>query len=178
LRKLIASLVAAIYSVMLTASPVLAQTTGVTASVTVETICDVDASPGSITFDGGGLGGTVPPGTNSGSDLPNHADDDETVTLANNGNADTTSLTVEGIDWAGANPPNAMNVGRTEYDPDGLQSFSGTALVLNPGATIYGGVLADNDSNDLLFRVLIPADQPADTYDQTITFTFGCDQLI
>ena len=173
MRKIIAAIVATVYSLMLTVAPVLAQTSGVTGTVTVATVCGVDSSSGSITFDGTGPGNSVNPGSDSFEDV-----DDELLTLTNTGNADTTSFTIEGTGWTEFNnPSNTMLVGATSYDPDGLQSFSGTALALTPGATIYGGVLADNDSNDMLFRVTISdSDQPADTYNQDITFTFGCDQ--
>lgn len=161
MRKLIAGIVAAVYSVMLTASPVLAPDTGVTATLTVEAVCEFSVTPTPINF--GSTDGT----SNEQTLGP------QTVTASNDGNTDITSLDVYGIDWEGTNPLNTMDVTQTDYD----DSSGFTDLTLSTGTSVFGGSLADDASNTVDFQVTVPADQPADDYDQTITFTFGCDQL-
>ena len=167
MKKILAGIVAAVYSVMLVAAPVLAQTAGVDATVTVAAVCEFSVDPTAINFgstDGTSNEQTLGPGT---------------VTASNDGNTDITSLTVEGTNWSG---PAALGVGATSFEDDGEDPGAGfpfnEALALSPGTVIYGSPpLADEASDTVDFKVTIPADQPAGDYSQTITFTFGCDSI-
>ena len=167
MKKILAGIVAAVYSVMLAAGPALAQT-DVLATVRIETVCVLDVTPDPLDF------GTIVPTTSLDSAI-------QTATLENTGNADIDSLQVSGDDWDVGGSPPTMPVGQTEYDDDGTLPFGvssiGTPLTSSP-TTVLGGFLGDGLTDDILYRVSIPNDQqPAENYDQTITYTFGCDQL-
>lgn len=168
MKKLLAIFVAAFELLAVLLPTVTAPTEGVTATVTVSAVCDVSPDTSSIDF------GTLPP--DGSTSLP------ETVTLTNAGNTDTTSLDVYGVDWSGAGG-NSMDVDQTGFededadsDDESLLLTPGTALdILNSvGDTVQSGILEDGDSAPVDFRVTVPVDQPADAYDQTITFAFEC----
>lgn len=152
MKKILASLFAVICTVMLAVIPALALDEQVTASVEVEGVCTLEATPTSLDF------GTLLPETTSASP--------ETVTLTNTGNTGITSLEVSGTNWGAGFP-----VGQTDYDDD-----SGYTDLTSGGTDVFGGSLADDGSDNVDFKVTIPPDQPADNYQQTITFTFGCNQ--
>jgi len=124
----------------------------VPASVSVPKSCGIAVTAGSpIAF------GSVSTGTES---------TNQTVSIKNKGSAPSTSFTVYGTAWTGGT---GMSVGQTSvYDT------AWNALTASPGSTIFGGVINNGETKNILFKVAIPDGQAQATYSQTITFTAGC----
>lgn len=152
MRKIISALVAAIFGLMLTAAPILAQTP-ITATVTVSTVCELNVNINPIGF--GDLAQTQSSGIKT-----------KDVTLTTNTPA---TVSISGDTWTG--PHSTMPVSQTKYD---LNLTSGDPTTpLGSGATLFGPVTT-NTGGTVSLQVTIPAVQRADTYTQHITFTLSC----
>jgi len=98
------------------------------------------------------------------------------TTLTNEGNININSLTLAGTDWLKVGGGASMYVGQTrwttsstlqDYDADMTNvTYSDVSLGITP--------FAPSATQDVFFKVRIPADQSAGNYEQTITFTFDC----
>lgn len=170
IRKVIATLVAAVCALMLTAIPLFADgTTGVPATVTVEGLCQFTANTTAIDFD------TVPPGQKSKVET-------RWVNLTTN-NALGGSVNISGTNWCTGdfnpdgtctNPPTPyMPVGQTKYDKNTAVDPT-TALLLSPGTYLINSSVPIMEWDDISYQVTIPPLQAADTYSQTITYDFSC----
>jgi hypothetical protein len=102
-------------------------------------------------------------------------------TVTNNGNTPTTSLEISGQNWIGSTSPWAtpvpgingdawMPVGQTYWTLAGGQSWNVlTGIDASTGATVGAG-----SSTPVYFALVVPAQQPTDSYMQQITYTAGC----
>jgi hypothetical protein len=98
---------------------------------------------------------------------------EDTTLVTNTGNVPVTP-TISGANWVGSTYPgngNAwMDVGRTAWtvtDWGSIVSLSGTPASI-------GALTNTGDHTTVYYALNVPAQQPTDTYQQTITFTAGC----
>jgi len=162
MKKMFAAIVTAIYGLMLTAAPILAadgQITGssnVDASVKVLGMCSLNVNTVDIDF-GDLLEGATSSSVARSADLTTNT---------------PTTVTIFGTNWIGLTPSNNFGVGQTEY---GLDVAPHIDLDLNPGTTLFSSQV--DAPHNVNFQVTIPPHpQPADTYSQTVTIGFSCDQ--
>lgn len=157
MRKIIATLLAAVYGMILVVTPLLAYTgpTDVTASVTVTEVCGLTIDNSAISF-----GTNVMPNTQN-----NSADKTVTATTDPEQNVNI-DVTIGGTDWSG---PGSMGVGQTKYSQDGGVSWN----TLTGSAPLFS--ISTSHSKTSTFVLDIPNNQPAGSYTQTITYGFSCD---
>lgn len=122
----------------------------------VPATCGVSAT-GPIAF------GPLTPGATVGGDLSRIS------TVTNNGNVPTTEFWIGGTGWMGVTNSNSntMPVGATSWSVGSgwntMTSNTLTSANINPGSPLT-----------TYFELAVPLNQPADNYQQTITFTSGC----
>ena len=134
------------------------ESTDITAGVVVPATCVLSLNSSTINF------GSVSSNTDTGAA-------NEIVEVSNNGNAITTSVTINGTQWIDAGANN-FAVGQTEWFVSGFTYGSGTAL--SGTATSIGSNIAASGSQNLYFGVEVPSAQVAATYEQNITIIMNC----
>jgi hypothetical protein len=92
---------------------------------------------------------------------------EQNITLTNNGNSQTTSLTVKGADWTPAD--SHMTVGQTSWKLSG-----GTYTALTTSDVSLGQQVGISSPLPVYFKLTVPAQTPANSYNQQITFTASC----
>jgi len=99
-----------------------------------------------------------------GSVDPGEISSEQTITVTNTGDTQTTSLTIKGTDW---NP--YMPVGQTSWKLSGE-----TYAQLTTSEVSLGQQVGPSSPLDVYFQLTVPAQTPANSYTQTITFTSSC----
>lgn len=160
MNKIIAAIVTAICGLMLTVTPVLASTTttipkDIEATVTVIAVCDLTVNTDPINF------GTLLQGGASGAV-------GRSLTLDAN---TPTDVRIFGTTWTGSDPAHTFSVGQTTY---GLDGSPDTPLKLSTGDLLFPSEV--DASHTVNFELAVPNPQAADTYGQTITLSFSCNQ--
>ena len=130
----------------------------ITATVTVPSVCTVSLNTSTISFS------SVSPGTDTGST-------NQVVNVTNSGNAQATNVTIKGTAWSDGGS-NTMPVGQTEWGTSGFAYGSGTALTTSDAVVTNN--LGAGSSVLIYFGVGVPSGQAAATYTQTITVTMNC----
>ena len=126
-------------------------------TITVSGSCSIDVDTSAIGF------GAVAPGSTSSPDVT------KTVSLSTN---DAPSdVDISGTIWTGSS--HTMSVGATEYELDTVVGFS--SLDTTP-ALLFSS--STSTSHDVALHVVVPANQGADVYSQTLTFQVSCNQQV
>lgn len=97
--------------------------------------------------------------------------EDKTVTLNNNGNSPTTSLTMIGTKWTYLTYE--MPIGQTHWNLLSGQNYDSMTPLTNPGESL-GEQASPSNPLPVYFKLKIPEGQSMGTYIQTITFTGSC----
>jgi len=103
---------------------------------------------------------------------------DQTIVLHNSGNMAITDIRISGTDW---DVSSSFTAAATHYSRSASQDYD-TAMRPIPTTPSDESIgeptppfgLAVGDSQNIYFKLGIPAGQAANTYSQTITFTAGC----
>jgi len=145
--------------------------------ITSTAIADNGGGPSDLGLDTqvGGVCGLVltPTSVHFGLLQQDQTSGDQTTIVKNDGTAPTTSLEIQGADWSPASTPVTFPVSTTHYDESGSDYGSMTSLLTTPNP-IHGGVLGNQASFTLHFKLSIPHGVTAAAYTQTITITSGC----
>lgn len=123
------------------------------ATITVSNSCSIGVDTTAIVF------GSVAPGSTSSPD--------KTKTVSLTTNDAPSNVDISGTIWTGST--HTMSVGATEYKLDTAIGFS--ALDTTPALLFSSSV---GISHDVALHVVVPADQGADAYSQTLTFSVSC----
>jgi len=116
-----------------------------------------------------------PTGISFGSLLQDETSVDQVANVKNDGTETTNDLTIAGTDWTPASTPVAFLVDTTHYAESNIDYDSMTTHLSTTATTIHGGILSNQDSFDMHFKLKIPHGVTAASYTQTITFTSSCD---
>lgn len=115
-----------------------------------------------------------PTGIIFGSLLQDETSGDHVVNVLNDGTTPTTNLQIKGDDWTPASTPVSFLVDTTHYaESDDL--YNSMTPLSTTDTQIHGGVLSNQISFDMHFKLKIPHGVTAAAYTQTITFTSSCD---
>lgn len=108
-----------------------------------------------------------------GSLNPNDISSDQFTTLTNTGTVTTTSLTIQGADWTDG-VSHTIPVAQTHWSLSPITTYGTGDNILSSSAVSLGVNLVSSASQDVHFRVQVPAGQFPSSYTQAITFTAGC----
>ena len=116
---------------------------------------------------------TTSPNVDFGSMNPGVISEDQSTTISNNGNTETTSLEIKGTDW-GDSGTNSFGVGYTHWSLNAGQEYvQMNDLDLSPGESL-GTNASPGSPLTVFFKLNVPIHQANAIYAQTITFTGSC----